>query len=675
MTNHLNEDRMPPVSTRRRPENLPHPDQQQLAAIRKRDAARAGQNPFARAFHQCSRPPELILRASNDLRPVTAAIMERTRQKFTSNNHAPSEEHLAALEQIATAMVMQAHRQLTDGIYLSSLDPGIGKSTVIQCTLLELRARIPNIGALILIEQVRDIESAITELIASGYPKTEIAAIVSDNAAYNMHANVMAASRRDASQARVLFTTQAQIEKRCSNGPCSFASIKSFWFRGKPRAVRAWDEAIAPSSLYTLTNYHLLKMLEEVAANSPAMERGLRHLIKKIEGAPNGSIIHIPDIRAHGFSVEDMKGWFNDMNLVRLCETLYRLSDRHCRVRHEGHKQVVLNYEDMLPPDLGPLVVCDASGRVRTMYEHWWRDRGGLHFLQSPRKDYTGLTIHLADVAAGRDTFKPGTPQAEARVKAIVDKITAEVPSAERALIVHYKPKQKQIIDVAALVNDQLPRRAIGSCTWGKHAATNEFAESQARRYRGCIAGPPMSVNEAQARAAKAWEAQASPSSEAMVKESPAGGNDHDLYQAVCGATCVRVKAQGVRPEIMPMCWLRSMKEKASLPKLWRELFPGATIVPWHALPAKLTGNAAALVHILDRERLLSPDSSVEIRKTALQEELGIASLSNLNKVLNSKQIRSWCGSQGILMHTKGAMVAVAPDARAVLQPNRAFDC
>ena len=174
---------------------------------------------------------------------LIASIMARVQKQFARHNHSPSQEQLDGLQQIATAFALQAHGHLSEpSIYLSSLDPGVGKSTVINSALLELRERMPGVGALVFLNQVRDIGTAREGLIAQGYPDNEIGIIVSNNPSY---ADVAAMGNPDPSQASVLFTTQAQIEKRCASG-CRFADLQAFWYRGAPRAVRAWDEAILP---------------------------------------------------------------------------------------------------------------------------------------------------------------------------------------------------------------------------------------------------------------------------------------------------------------------------------------------------------------------------------------------------------------------------------------------
>jgi hypothetical protein len=48
----------------------------------------------------------------------------------------------------------------------------------------------------------------------------------------------------------------------------------------------------------------------------------------------------------------------------------------------------VLDYRETLPENLAPLVILDASGRVRTTYRQWRQNRGGLEWLATATKRY-----------------------------------------------------------------------------------------------------------------------------------------------------------------------------------------------------------------------------------------------------------------------------------------------
>jgi len=84
-------------------------------------------------------------------------------------------------------------------------------------------------------------------------------------------------------------------------------------------------------------------------------------------------------------------------------EVLWLLFGKHVTVRQDGALgETMLDYKDTLPNDIKPLVALDASARVRTVYECWDKDRGGLKKLPSARKHYQGLSIHVWSRGGGK---------------------------------------------------------------------------------------------------------------------------------------------------------------------------------------------------------------------------------------------------------------------------------
>src|SRR5205085_2729700 len=84
-------------------------------------------------------------------------------------------------------------------------------------------------------------------------------------------------------------------------------------------------------------------------------------------------------------------------NMVRV------LNDEYCGETH-------LHYHEILPINLAPMLILDASGALRVTYDKWQAGRGNLVALPSPGKTYNNLTIkhwvHPAGKAAYRDTAR-----------------------------------------------------------------------------------------------------------------------------------------------------------------------------------------------------------------------------------------------------------------------------
>ena len=66
----------------------------------------------------------------------------------------------------------------------------------------------------------------------------------------------------------------------------------------------------------------------------------------------------------------------------------------------------LLDYRNHLPEDFYPVVILDASGRVRTTYENWQKDRRNLVKLATADKSYTNLNIHVWNRGGGKSAFR-----------------------------------------------------------------------------------------------------------------------------------------------------------------------------------------------------------------------------------------------------------------------------
>jgi hypothetical protein len=79
------------------------------------------------------------------------------------------------------------------------------------------------------------------------------------------------------------------------------------------------------------------------------------------------------------------------------------LSGKTVAVRQDGpYGNTVLDYHETLPEGLAPMVVLDASGRVRETYSQWEENRGGLTRLTAAPKRYDNLTVHRWRTGGGK---------------------------------------------------------------------------------------------------------------------------------------------------------------------------------------------------------------------------------------------------------------------------------
>ena len=65
----------------------------------------------------------------------------------------------------------------------------------------------------------------------------------------------------------------------------------------------------------------------------------------------------------------------------------------------------MLTYRDTLPDDLAPLLVLDASARVRQTYRWMEQRRGSVVRLTPATKNYEPLTIHTWQTSGSKSGF------------------------------------------------------------------------------------------------------------------------------------------------------------------------------------------------------------------------------------------------------------------------------
>lgn len=145
---------------------------------------------------------------------------------------------------------------------------------------------------------------------------------------------------------------------------------------------------------------------------------------------------------------------------------------RTTRVASEnGRKRTALDNRDMLPRDFQPVLVLDASGRVRSTYRQWEKHRGGLVRLKPAAKRYGNLHISVLDRGAGGHAW-----QGEA-----ADQLLAEIATVIRAkpseawLVVHHgKGCAGQFEQrLRAILPDG--GNNVSFLPWGQHQGTNDY--------------------------------------------------------------------------------------------------------------------------------------------------------------------------------------------------------
>jgi hypothetical protein len=220
---------------------------------------------------------------------------------------------------------------------------------------------------------------------------------------------------------------------------------------------------------------------------SPDLRNAVKDAFDQIEKLPDGSTFTLPNYMANNtVDVNDLLGAVayvdprdqaeaklqND--LADILSSLALVSGRTVKVHIDGRLGATsIDFEETFPDDIAPLVVLDASGRVRQTYSDLEHTRKTLHRLKSAAKSYRSLNVHVWQRGGGKASWKDRESQSEL-LEGIVWTVLGK--SDEPWLIVHHKAG-RGVPDIQAYLCKVLKPEVFGRLrfvNWGKHRATNQ---------------------------------------------------------------------------------------------------------------------------------------------------------------------------------------------------------
>ena len=513
----------------------------------------------------------------------------KLRRYFDTRNHRPSAAQWEALADLAGTLEAMANGVAKPRFYLSSLDPGVGKSqTLVQFVDALLASPLHNhVGVLICVSRLSEVRRMVDDI---GIPPAMLSVRTSET-------ELNALGTSDADKARVVVTTQQMIERRLADGSFSAAGFLSF--EGKPRAVRVWDEAWLPGHPVTLSTDSMAFVLRRLSPLSSELRADVRAIFNEVETLPTGATYAVPDFADKYPSItlndalstiegtdgsEEARKLRDDERAI--LSSLWFLSGKTVSVRRDGRfGNAVLDYRETFPPDLAPMVILDASGRVRATYQDLEKERGALVRLRSAPKDYSPLTVHVWQTGGGKSAFAKNGDKLAAGIAKTID-----TRPNERWLVVCHRSDGRS--DVQRAVSSLLvstPPENVSFITWGSHSATNEYADvpnvilAGTLFYRG-------SHYEALKRLAAGRPASSGPVTEGELWETQLGEHGHLILQALCRGA-VR-KCDGERCHASNAYVIASVR--SGIPAALPSIFPGCKVVRWSPIPRALSGNIAA---------------------------------------------------------------------------------
>src|SRR5579863_482873 len=167
------------------------------------------------------------------------------RAGFDKDGHHPSDRMWQGLTDLANCLEQMADRVCEPSFYVSSLDPGVGKTQTVVQFLKALLAspQHEHVGVVIFFYTKQQIREVVER---ASLRRNDFAVLMSSEEDNEQEQELIDSGNPRPTAARVLFTTQQRLQLVSKSR--SFADIEVYHFRGHPRQVRIWDEALLPAT-------------------------------------------------------------------------------------------------------------------------------------------------------------------------------------------------------------------------------------------------------------------------------------------------------------------------------------------------------------------------------------------------------------------------------------------
>ncbi len=515
-------------------------------------------------------------------------------------------------------MAAMADGTAPPNFFLSSLDPGVGKTTTlihfVQHLLRSEHHR--DVSVLLCVSRLDEIARLVEEMNLKG----------TDFAVCTSHDEVNQLSSTQLSEARVLFTTHAMVISRCRGR--RFQDVEVFRYRDGVRAVRVWDEAMLPAEVMSISTDQLASLRDPLRHSHPALAGLIEELERELVASRGRGTYTWPDVEeATGISCWSARRGIGQRHATYL-DTLYSLSSRCVLLRKPHNASTVitaLDSRDAIPDDLAPVVILDASGRVRATYEQWEKATGKLVRLPSAIKSYRNLTVQVMDKGSGKTAWaKHGCSLAQ-EVALLID----SKPHEEWLVVYHKAVNSGGIPDLIRGLLSTTPDH-VSFLNWGRHQGTNEFRHVQNVILAGVNNYSEVDY-EVMARCHSRIRSDEKVT-KASVQAMEAGEHMHHILQALC-RSAVR---QGRASECGHCNAYIIAPKQSGIRDLIPVVFPSCAVSSWEPARVKATGKVQQALTYAERHFENYPEEV--LRFADLRAEIGYDA-SNFSKRIRSHSI------------------------------------
>ena len=620
-------------------------------------------------------------------RPPSGRLTERTldtlRGQFQRVGHRPDTQTWLALEALADCLEGMARREAQPNFHLCSLYPGAGKTTAI-CAFVSALLEVPDMSDVGVVLCVPRLDMISTLTRDMGLPDGYLSVLTSDGT-YN------ALGTASADKAQVLITTHAMILSRCRSQ--AFAEASEFFYRDKPRDVRVWDESVVPGMALSVSAPDLAFLITASARQNPKLSEAIARVFTDAVSITDGQQYVVPNFpESLGVDLNDalrvVEAWQNRSgdgparriqdDEKALVSALWMLAGKTVTVRRDGaYGAAILDYEETLPRDLAPMLICDASGGVRGTYEAWEEGRRNLVRLPSASKSYAGLKVNVWQRGGGKQAFRENTSALVEGIATEADRVLNEQPNAKLLFVVHRPEKGRMDVEQSIRSLLQLgvgDAERIRFTTWGAHDATNQFSDCSHVFLCGTLFYRP-SFYEALGRAAAGKPSSAGEFCEDTLRKIVEGEHRHLILQAACRGTVRRSDGTVCKP----MSLYVVASGRSGIPASMKTVFQDCRVYRWEPVRRPLGGKVGEVAQLLSEwvewgQLQGQPVSRDFLPFRDVMRAIGVADAANFkNNIRNHSDLQDLVSSLGLIEDSRDGR-GKYPKGWRLFDPASVFD-
>ena len=263
------------------------------------------------------------------------------------------------------------------------------------------------------------------------------------------------------------------IINRLSKKP--FSKAEEFHCKGRLRTLRIWDEAVTAAEPIHIALDDIVNLYAPLRYAYSDWVAGLRSFADDVNSAVSGAVVTIPREFGTGvqFRYSDKLPIYLDEQQKATVQRLKRAEGRRVRVCHGKGGAVLVGAGAPLPKDLAPLIVLDASARVKEDYRLWGRHRGNVEILPEAVRDYRDLTVRIWKRGCGNTALADDANRGKI-LRGIAEVVNSKADERWRVIA----PKDRHRAKITEELPDYLDNAAnVSFLHWGIHHGTNEFAD------------------------------------------------------------------------------------------------------------------------------------------------------------------------------------------------------